>query len=612
MTGSEAPGPAGSPRSVAYKWIALSNTTIGVLMVTISGSVTLIALPDIFRGIHLDPLTPGNTSYFLWLLMGFLLVTSVLVVSLGRVGDIYGRVRMYNLGFAIFTMCSIGLSVTWLTGPAGAIWLIVVRIFQGVGGAFLLANSSAIVTDAFGEDQRGLALGINGVAAISGSFIGLVVGGVLAPIQWRLVFLVCVPFGLFGTVWAYARLDDGAAGNPGAGAAARVDWWGNVTFAAGLVSLLTGIVYGIQPYGGHTMGWTNPGVLLAILGGLATLALFAWIEARVTQPMFELSLFRIRAFAAGNIANLLGALGRGGLQFMLIIWLQGIWLPQHGYSFAQTPLWAGIYMVPLTVGFLVAGPASGVLSDRYGARPFATLGMIGAAVSFGLLELLPLDFGFGWFASILVLTGLSMGLFSSPNRAGVMNSLPPDQRGAGAGMMTTFPNAAQVLSIGVFFSVITLGLAATLPTHLYHGLVAGGVPPAAAHRVASEPPIAALFSAFLGLNPIGQLLPASALAHLGPGQAAALTGRSFFPRLISTPFGTGLHYAFDFAIACSVAAAAASWLRGRRYLHPAPAATPLLEAQAPGRPSDPVAAGEGAQLLVAEHNGDRAGRHFAR
>ena len=253
---------------------------------------------------------------------------------------------------------------------------------------------------------------------------------------------------------------------------------------------------------------------------------------------------------------------------MLIIWLQGIWLPQHGYDFARTPLWAGIYMVPLTVGFLVAGPISGILSDRYGARPFATGGMIGAAVAFALLELLPVDFGYVWFGLILLLMGLSMGVFGSPNRAAVMNSLPPDQRGAGAGMMTTFQNAATVLSIGVFFTVIILGLSSTLPSHLYNGLVANGVPAPAAHQVASLPPISSLFSALLGYNPIQQLLgPSGVLSHVSAAQAAHLTGRSFFPQLISSPFGTGLHYAFDFAIVASLIAAVASWLRGGKYVH---------------------------------------------
>jgi MFS family permease len=357
------------PRGANYKWIALSNTTLGILMVTINQSILLISLPDIFRGIHLNPLSPGNTSYFLWVLMGFLLVTAVLVVSLGRVGDMYGRVRMYNLGFAVFTAFSILLSITWLNGHAGALWIIIMRVMQGVGGAFLFANSSAILTDAFPTNERGKALGINGVAAVGGSFLGLILGGVLAPVEWRLVFLVSVPFGVFGTFWAYFKLRDNGVRNE-----AKIDWAGNITFAIGLVAVLTGIVYALEPYGHHTMGWTNPFVLSCVFGGLAVLALFIWIEFHVDDPMFRLRLFKIRAFSMGNIAALLGAMGRGGLQFMLIIWLQGIWLPQHGYSFERTPLWAGIYLIPLTIGFLISGPASGILSDRFGARPFATAG----------------------------------------------------------------------------------------------------------------------------------------------------------------------------------------------------------------------------------------------
>ncbi|MET0191646.1 MAG: MFS transporter, partial [Pseudonocardia sediminis] len=363
-----------APHPTRYKWIALSNTTIGVLIVTINMSILLIALPDIFRGIGINPLSPDNIDYLLWLIMGYLVVTAVLVVSFGRLGDMFGRTRMYNLGFSVFTVFSVLLAATWMQGDAAAIWLIVMRVLQGVGGALLLANSTAILTDAFPTHQRGLALGINSVAAIAGSFMGLVVGGVLAPINWHLVFLVSVPVGVFGTVWAYLKLHD-----TGVRKAARIDWWGNATFAVGLVAVLMGITYGIQPYGGEVMGWTSPLVLTLIIGGILVLGVFARIERRVADPMFHIGLFRIRAFTAGNVANLLAALGRGGLQFILIIWLQGIWLPEHGYAFESTPLWAGIYMVPLTIGFLVAGPVSGVLSDRYGARAFATIGMVVAA-----------------------------------------------------------------------------------------------------------------------------------------------------------------------------------------------------------------------------------------
>ena len=556
-----------------YKWVALTNTTMGVLMVVINGSITIIALPDIFRGIRLNPLAPGNSSYFLWVLMGFLLITSVLVLTFGRLGDMYGRVRMYNLGFAIFTLFSILLSVNWMTGPAGALWIIIMRAGQAIGGSLEFANSSAILTDAFPEDQRGLALGINSVAAIAGSFIGLVLGGLLAPVDWRLVFLISVPFGLLGTAWAYLKLVDNGVRLP-----ARIDWLGNITFAVGLTALLTGVVYGIQPYGGHPMGWTNPFVLSMIGGGIFLLIMFCWIETRVADPMFRLHLFKIRSFSAGNVAGFLGSLSRGGLQFMLIIWLQGIWLPRHGYSFENTPLWAGIYMIPLTLGFLIAGPVAGILTDRYGARLFATLGMLLTALDFALLETLPINFGYQWFAPLLLLMGLAMGLFASPNRAAIMNSLPPQERGAGAGMTTTFQNSATVLSIGIFFSVVTLGLASSLPGHLYAGLTAQGVPSAAAHQIAHLPPIGVLFASFLGYNPIQQLLgPSGVLQHLNPHQLAALTGHQFFPQLISSPFAQGVHYAFDFAIVCSLVAAAASWLRGGKYVYHAGPITNEIE-----------------------------------
>jgi MFS family permease len=549
--------PVAAQRSDRYKWIALSNTTIGTLMATINASILMIALPDIFRGIKLDPLAPGNTSYFLWILMGFMLVTSVLVVSLGRVGDMYGRVRMYNLGFAVFTLFSILLAVTWMTGAPAALWIIVMRLGQGVGGAFLFANSSAIITDAFPEDERGFALGINGVAAISGSFLGLLVGGVLAPVEWHLVFLVSVPIGLFGTVWAYLKLEDNGVRTP-----AGIDWLGNVTFAVGLVAVLTGIVYGLQPYGGHTMGWTKPFVLTCLFGGVAVLIAFVVVETRVDNPMFRLQLFRNRAFTMGNVAGLLAALSRGGLQFILIIWLQGIWLPLHGYSFDRTPLWAGIYMIPLTVGFLIAGPVAGRLADRFGARPFATAGVALTGVTFLLFDVLPMNFPYMWFAVLLLLVGLSMGLFFAPNTSNVMNSLPAHARGSGAGMLNTFQNSASVLSIGVFFTVITLGLAAQLPHSLYAGLTAQGVPAAQAQQISHLPPIGSLFAAFLGFNPIQQLMGPSLLHHVGAQHAAYLTGRGFFPSLISGPFGHGLHLAFAMAAVICFVAAVFSWIRG--------------------------------------------------
>jgi MFS family permease len=559
---AERDGGGGGGRNDRYKWTALSNTTLGVMMATIDSSIMLIALPDIFKGIHIDPLVPGNSFYLLWMILSFLIVSSVLVVSLGRLGDMYGRVRMYNLGFVVYTFFSLLLTVTWMTGKAAALYLVIMRVGQGVGAAFLVANSSAILTDAFPENQRGMAIGINQVAGISGVFIGLLLGGVLGPIEWRLIFLVSVPIGLFGTVWAYRKLREVPRRSQ-----AKVDWSGNITFAIGVVALMVGITYGIQPYGGHPMGWTSPFVLGCLAGGVALLAAFAVIEVRVPDPMFRLQLFRIRAFTAGSLSTLLSGISRGGLMFMLIIWLQGIWLPLHGYSFARTPLWAGIYMLPLTAGFLISGPISGFLSDRYGSRPFATGGMLAAALSFGLLEVLPVNFSYPAFGLLLLMNGLSMGAFAAPNRAGVMNSLPPQHRGVGSGMNSTFQNSAQVFSIGIFFTLMILGLSSTLPSSLLHGLVANGVSRPDATRVSMLPPVSTLFSAFLGYNPMQYLLGGPVLNHLSTAQRQLLLSRSYFPNLISAPFQNGLHTAFDFAIVGCLVAAGASWLRGGKYVY---------------------------------------------
>jgi MFS family permease len=568
----------GEPIPDNYRWVALFISTLGMLMATIDGSIVLIALPDIFRGVGINPLQPGNTFYLLWMILGFLVTTSVLVVTLGRLGDMYGRVRMYNLGFAVFTFFSLLLSVTWMTGHIAALWLITMRIFQAVGAAMLMANSAAILTDAFPPEKRGMALGVNQGAAFSGTFIGLILGGVLAPIDWRLVFLVSVPIGLFATVWGYLKLRE-----LGERRVAHIDWPGNITFAIGLILVMVGITYGIEPYGHHSMGWTSPLVLAALAVGVIFLIAFCIIETKVEQPMFRLQLFRIRAFTSGVLASFLAALSRGGLMFMLIIWLQGIWLPLHGYSFTVTPLWAGIAMIPLTAGLLIAGPVSGVLSDRYGARPFATGGMLGSAVCLVFLELLPVNFPYWVFGLILFFTGLTMASFGSPNRTGVMNSLPAQHRGAGSGMNTTFQNSAQVVSIGIFFSLMIVGLSTSLPGHLYRGLVSHGVPANVASQTAHLPPVSTLFAAFLGYNPIQHLLGPAVLSHLSAANQHALIGRGFFPNLISQPFQSGLHAAFDFAILASLVAAAASWSRGGRYVYTEPAATD------PPPPDDPAA-----------------------
>jgi MFS family permease len=558
-------GPASGelPGDSHYKWLALSNTTLGMLAATTNASIVIISLPAIFRGIQLNPLTPGNVSYLLWMLMGYLVVSAVLVVTLGRLGDIYGRVRMYNLGFTVFALGALALPFDPFIGPAGALWLIGFRVVQATGGAMLMANSPAILTDAFPADQRGTAMGINQVAGISGTFIGLILGGILAAVDWRLVFIVSVPIGIGGAIWSYLSLRE-----VGVRTKAKIDWLGNVTFALGLIGLLTGITYGIQPYGGHVMGWTSPTVLIGLFGGIALLVAFCFIELRVESPMFDLRLLKIKPFAMGNLATLLASIARGGLQFMLIIWLQGIWLILHGYNYKDTPLWSGIYLLPLTFGFIVAGPPSGWLSDKHGARWFASGGLLVSAAAFAGLLLIPTDFVYIAFGVLIFIAGVGMGLFSAPNAAAIMNSVPARQRGAASGMLATFQNSGFVLSIGIFFSLMIAGLSSTLPTTMTKGLMSQGVPAGIAHQVASTPPVASLFATFLGYNPIKELLaPTGILNHLPPHNVAVLTGKEFFPHLISGPFHHGLVIVFSMAIVVLVIAAGVSLLRGKRYVH---------------------------------------------
>ena len=557
---AERPGTEATTEHPRHKWVVLSNTTLGTLLATINASIVLISLPAIFRGIGLNPLEPANVGYLLWMLMGYLVVTAVLVVPFGRLGDMYGRVRMYNLGFIVFTIAAVALSVDPFQLDAGVMWLIGWRVVQGVGGAMLMATASAVLTDAFPATQRGMALGVNMVAAVAGSFLGLLIGGVLAEIHWQAIFWVGVPLGIVGTVWSIRSLREVGVRTPG-----RMDWAGTLTFGVGLTVLLVGITSGIQPYGGHSTGWTDPAVLGLIGSGLLLLVAFYFIELRVAAPMVDVRLFSSAAFGMGNLAGLMASLGRGGLQFMLIIWLQGIWLPLHGYSFESTPLWAGIYMLPMTAGYLIAGPLAGSLADRYGARPFTVGGMVLAAVSFVALVMIPVNFNYLVFASLIFLNGLGGGMFTAPNTAAIMSSVPAAQRGAASGVRATFFNAGASLSIGIFFSLMIVGLAHTLPQAMSAGLQQQGIPASMAHQVANTPPVSSLFAAFLGYNPMAELLaPFNGLAQPGVN-AEVLTGKTFFPELITGPFHSGLVVVFSAATIMMVIGSIASLFNPGRY-----------------------------------------------
>jgi MFS family permease len=552
-----------------YRWIALSNTTMALFMSALDGSIVIIALPAIFRGIHLDPLASGNVGYLLWMIMGYMLVQAVLVVTLGRLGDMYGRVRIYNSGFVVFTVASILLSFDPFVGERGALWLIGWRLLQALGGSMLTANSAAILTDAFPYNQRGFALGVNQIAGLAGQFLGLVAGGVLSIIDWRAVFWVNVPVGIFGTIWAYRNLRETSRPQSG-----HVDWWGNVSFATGLGAVLVAITFGIHPYGNHAMGWTNPATYWPLIGGIALLVGFVFIESHAAEPMFRLELLRIRAFTAGLIAAFSAAVARGGLQLMLVIWLQGIWLPLHGYQFSQTPLWAGVFLLPLSAGFLIAGPVSGILSDRLGARAFATAGLLVFAGSFVGLMLLPVGFSYWIFALLIAANGVGSGMFAAPNTSAVMSSVPAEQRGVASGMRATFQNSGNLLSIGVFFSLMIVGLSTHLPDALQRGLQQQGIPLDLARQVAALPPVSSLFAAFLGFNPMQYLLtPSGVLYTLPLANRQTIIGTTFFPNLISRPFHDGLVVAFTMSVVLSLIAACASFLRGDL----APAPVPVKE-----------------------------------
>jgi MFS family permease len=551
---------AGDATSERYKWVVLTNTTAAVFMSALDGSIVIISLPAIFRGIDLDPLAPSNIGYLLWMIMGYRLVQSVLVVSLGRLGDMFGRVRIYNSGFTVFTFASIMLSFDPFTGGHAALWLIGWRFLQATGGSMLTANSAAILTDAFPPERRGFALGFNQVAALAGQFIGLVAGGLLAAWDWRAVFWVNVPVGIFGTIWAYRKLREPTAEQHPPG---RIDWWGNATFAIGLSAILVAITIALQPHGGHATGWQNPVVQLVLAAGVLLLVAFVVVESRVADPMVELSLFRNREFAAGNLATLAASLAQGGLQFMLIIWLQGIWLPLHGYDYADTPLWAGIFLLPLTLGFLLSGPLSGTLSDRFGSRGIATAGMTVFGATFIGLLLLPIDFPYWAFALLIAANGIGTGMFAAPNTSAIMSSVPARRRGVASGMRATFQNSGTALSIGVFVSLMIAGLSTRLPDAMSGGLIEQGIPPAVAHEVGATPPVATLFSAILGVNPLGHLLaPTGALAALPADNQQVITGSEFFPHLIAEPFAHGLAIVFTVSAILAALAALASLMRG--------------------------------------------------
>ncbi len=550
-------------RGLDYKWIALSNVLIASLMGMINGSITLISLPAIFNGIHIDPLT--SFQYLLWILMGYGLVTATLLLSFGRLSDMHGRVKLFKLGFLIFTIGSVLLFLTPSTGDAGAIEIILFRIIQAVGSALTMANSSAILTDAFPVGERGKALGINMVALMSGQFLGLLLGGILAVFNWRYVFLVSVPFGILGTLWSTFKLKEVSLRAP----KTKLDIWGNITFVSGITILLLGVTYGLMPYGSDAMGWGNPWVIASMIGGFILLALFPVVESKAENPMFRLDLFRIKMFTYANLAGFLSSLSRGGMMFMLILLLQGIWLPLHGYSYESTPFWAGVYMLPLTIGVIIMGPISGMLSDKYGPRWIATIGMIMNTIGFLVLASLPYNFNYLELGLTLFFMGLGGGMFGSPNSASIMNSVPPQERGVASGMLTTIMNTAFTGSMAIFFTIVIVGITQRFPDALTSSLASIGAVQLAP-ILSNIPPTGALFSAFLGYNPVETILssvPSAVVNQIPSATLTTLTGTSWFPSTLAEAFMPSLQISFYVGAFFCGLAALLSALRGEKYIH---------------------------------------------
>ncbi len=545
-----------------YKWTVLVNTTLGGLMGSINMTIVLISLPTIFRGLNIDPTAPGEFIMLLWVMMGYSIVLATLLVTFGRLSDIYGRTRLYTLGFVIFTLGSILLSIIPdNSGNRGAELLIGFRMIQAIGGGLLMVNSTALITDAFGSTERGRALGINQISFIAGSLIGLIAGGLLASSNWHLVFIVNIPFAIAGSLWSVVKLKQSSKRIK-----VPMDVAGNLGLGGGLVLISLGFTYALVPYGSSSMGWGNPWVLSAFIVGSILLILFVFIEIKVKYPLFDLRLFKIRAFNYGNFANFVSSLGRGAIMFLVIIWLQGIYLPLHGFSYSSTPFWAGIYLLPMMVGFIVLGPIGGMLTDRYGARVFATAGMIITSISLYLLTLLPYNFSVWQFELILLLNGIGSGLFAAPNTTAVMNSLPEESRGAGSGMRTTFNNIGQTISMAIFFSIAITVFTQKLPSSLFSTSLSIGLPTSIAAAISKIPPSGALFAAFLGVNPAASF-PTSMLSLIPPASLKSLMSLTFFPNAIGPSFMTGLKDSLYVAIVMTLVGAILSALSGGRYVH---------------------------------------------
>lgn len=448
------------------------------------------------------------------------------------------------------------LYLTPNSGDLGALEIIIFRIIQAIGGSFILANSFAIIADNFEESERAFAISLNSVASVSGVSIGIVIGGILSVIYWRDVFLISVPLGAFGTVWSYAKLKESSPRRDH-----KIDIVGNLLMASGMIVILLGVTYGITPYGASIMGWGNPLVLLSIIGGSALLVIFVLWERKANNPMLDLHMFRFRNFSIGSITGFISAMSIMGLLYMLTLLFQGIWLPLHGYSFSITPLWAGIYMLPMTISMGVFGVVAGKLSNKTRIKWFTVFGLILSGMSLFFLSLLPYNFKYYQMMIMLVIFGMGYGLFNSPNIASVMSSVPPQDRGSASGMLNNMRNTGYVASMGVFFSILISGLSSNLPASLSNALNKAGAS-SVSGTVSKMPPSVAIFGSFLGINPVSHFIPP--VNNLSSSTISLIEGNTWFSQAFSMPFMSSLDTVYYVSGAIAIVAGLISVLRTNR------------------------------------------------
>ncbi|HEY1518268.1 MAG TPA: MFS transporter [Solirubrobacteraceae bacterium] len=425
----------------SYKWWALSCTSLGMLLATINSGTLIIALPDLERSLHTSLLE------LVWVILVYMIASTVLVLSAGRLSDQFGRKKAYIGGFVLFAVASLGAGFAD-NGTQLILW----RILQGIAGSFLFANSAAIVTDAFPREQLGMAMGTNTMVAAIGLVIGPVLGGALVLISWHWVFWFNVPFALGGSLWAWMILHEVS----GRSEDRSFDALGTITFLIGL----TGLVYGISK--GGLSGWDSTGVIVSLAAAAVFLPGFVLIESRVRSPMLDLSIFKNRLFAAASLAAFMNGLARFALMFVFVFYFQGV----QGNS----PILAGVKLAPLALGMLVASPLAGIWADRRGSRGMAVAGMLVQAVGLALMTTLQRDTAYLAPGAYMLIVGIGSGMFNSPNTAAMMGTVPPHRRGIAAGARVLVQNTGAVISIAFVLAVVTSSVPKSTLFAVFSGL----------------------------------------------------------------------------------------------------------------------------------------------